>query len=107
MLVAQYDQQPFDVTAISAPDGSITAKFVSFGATMTELWVKDKHGVGIDVVPGYDDNVCTVSRAACCIFFFLARCLYAKSADAFVGECLVLGWVGRSDIGDLEIESRC
>ena len=50
--------QPFDVTTISAPDGSITAKFVSFGATMTELWVKDKHGEALDIIPGYDDNVC-------------------------------------------------
>lgn len=47
---------PYDVTTISAPDGSITAKFVSFGATLTELWVKDKNGEAIDVVPGYDDN---------------------------------------------------
>lgn len=50
-------RQPYDVTTISAPDGSITAKFASFGATLTELWVKDKNGEAIDVVPGYDDNV--------------------------------------------------
>ncbi|KAF8068039.1 galactose mutarotase-like protein [Lyophyllum atratum] len=47
---------PFDLTTISAPDGSVTAKFVSFGATMTELWVKDKNGKLRDVVLGYDDN---------------------------------------------------
>ncbi|CAL1715930.1 unnamed protein product [Somion occarium] len=47
---------PFDVTTISAPDGSITAKFVSFGATMTELWVNDKHGQARDIILGYDDN---------------------------------------------------
>ncbi|KAJ3480513.1 hypothetical protein NLI96_g8289 [Meripilus lineatus] len=47
---------PFDVTTISAPDGSVTAKFVSFGATMTELWVKDKFGGKRDVILGYDDN---------------------------------------------------
>lgn len=41
-----------------SPDGSITAKFVSFGATMTELWVKDRNGTPGDVVLGYDDNVC-------------------------------------------------
>lgn len=51
--------QPFDVTTISAPDGSITAKFVSFGATMTELWVKDKFGKARDIILGYDDNVCS------------------------------------------------
>lgn len=49
--------QPFDITTISAPDGSVTAKFVSFGATMTELWVKDKFGGTRDVILGYDDNV--------------------------------------------------
>ncbi|KAI0806052.1 galactose mutarotase-like protein [Irpex lacteus] len=47
---------PFDVTTISAPDGSVTAKFVSFGATMTELWVKDKFGKARDIILGYDDN---------------------------------------------------
>ncbi|KAL0567837.1 hypothetical protein V5O48_014158 [Marasmius crinis-equi] len=47
---------PFDLTTISAPDGSITAKFVSFGATMTELWVKDRYGKARDVILGYDDN---------------------------------------------------
>ncbi|PFH49359.1 hypothetical protein AMATHDRAFT_76218 [Amanita thiersii Skay4041] len=47
---------PFDLTTISAPDGSITAKTVSFGATLTELWVKDKYGKPRDVVLGYDDN---------------------------------------------------
>ncbi|KAJ6607926.1 galactose mutarotase-like protein [Mycena sp. CBHHK59/15] len=47
---------PFDLTTISAPDGSITAKFVSFGATMTELLVRDKNGDSQDVIAGYDDN---------------------------------------------------
>jgi len=46
---------PFDVTTISAPDGSVTAKFVSIGATMVELWLKDKHGESLDVIPSYDD----------------------------------------------------
>jgi aldose 1-epimerase len=50
--------QPFDLTTIRAPDGSITAKFVSLGATLTELWVKDRAGKPRDVVLGYDDNVC-------------------------------------------------
>ncbi|KAI0666056.1 galactose mutarotase-like protein [Trametes maxima] len=47
---------PFDVTTLAAPDGSITAKFVSFGATMTELWVKDRDGKARDIILGYDDN---------------------------------------------------
>ncbi|KAH9910660.1 galactose mutarotase-like protein [Epithele typhae] len=47
---------PFDVTELNAPDGSVKAKFVSFGATMTELWVKDRHGKARDIIIGYDDN---------------------------------------------------
>ncbi|KAF9533951.1 galactose mutarotase-like protein [Crepidotus variabilis] len=47
---------PFNVTELQAPDGSITAKFVPFGSTLTELWVKDKDGKARDVVLGYDDN---------------------------------------------------
>ncbi|KAL0958502.1 hypothetical protein HGRIS_000644 [Hohenbuehelia grisea] len=47
---------PFDVTTLASPDGSIRAKFVSFGATLTELWVKDRKGRLRDVVLGYDDN---------------------------------------------------
>ena len=35
----------------------MTAKFVSLGATLTELWVKDRGGNPRDVVLGYDDNV--------------------------------------------------
>ena len=45
------------MTELRAPDGSITAKFVSIGATLTELWVKDKYGKARDVVLGYDDPV--------------------------------------------------
>ncbi|KAF8517676.1 galactose mutarotase-like protein, partial [Hysterangium stoloniferum] len=47
---------PFNLTILSAPDGSINASFVPLGATLTELWVKDKTGVGRDVILGYDDN---------------------------------------------------
>ena len=50
-------EQPFDITTLSAPDGSVTAKFVSFGATLTELWVKDRDGKARDIVLGYDNNV--------------------------------------------------
>ncbi|KAA1469974.1 galactose mutarotase-like protein [Dentipellis sp. KUC8613] len=46
---------PFDVTTISSPDGSVAAKFVSLGATLAELYVKDRDGQSLDVVPGYDD----------------------------------------------------
>ncbi|KAL1744594.1 galactose mutarotase-like domain-containing protein [Schizophyllum fasciatum] len=53
---AQDGEWPFDVTTLTAPDGSVTAKFVSLGATLTELWVKDRDGNARDVVLGYDDN---------------------------------------------------
>ncbi|KAI0037161.1 galactose mutarotase-like protein [Vararia minispora EC-137] len=58
LTAAQLMQEPwpFDVTTISAPDGSVTAKFVSIGATMVELWVRDKHGESLDVIAGYDDS---------------------------------------------------
>ncbi|KAF8960425.1 galactose mutarotase-like protein [Flammula alnicola] len=56
MATAPTADSPFDVTEIKAPDGSISAKFVSFGGTLTELWVKDKYGKPRDVVLGYDDN---------------------------------------------------
>ena len=51
------------MTTISAPDGSVTAKFVSIGATMVELWVKDKHGESLDVIPSYDDPVIPIQLA--------------------------------------------
>ncbi|KAK4155983.1 galactose mutarotase-like domain-containing protein [Chaetomidium leptoderma] len=38
---------------ISAP--GIKAKFIPYGATMTNLFVKDKNGKDVDVVLGYDD----------------------------------------------------
>jgi len=56
MALADPTAWPFDLTEIEAPDGSISAKFVSFGATLTELWVKDKNGKARNVVLGYDDN---------------------------------------------------
>ncbi|TFY82141.1 hypothetical protein EWM64_g1876 [Hericium alpestre] len=49
------EPSPFNVTSISSPDGSVTAKFVSFGATMVELWLKDRTGEALDVIPSYDD----------------------------------------------------
>ncbi|TFY52559.1 hypothetical protein EVG20_g10501 [Dentipellis fragilis] len=57
-VAAQLDDHeawPFDVTTISSPDGSVTAKFVSLGATVVELYVKDRDGQSLDVVPSYDD----------------------------------------------------
>ncbi|KAJ3517703.1 hypothetical protein NLJ89_g330 [Agrocybe chaxingu] len=55
-MAASPSNWPFDLTEIKSPDGSVVAKFVSFGSTLTELWVKDKAGKLRDVVLGYDDN---------------------------------------------------
>ncbi|ORY67949.1 galactose mutarotase-like domain-containing protein [Leucosporidium creatinivorum] len=41
---------------ISSPDGSAQATFIGLGATLTNFWVWDKHGVQRDVVLGYDDR---------------------------------------------------
>ncbi|KAG6846839.1 hypothetical protein H0H93_011493, partial [Arthromyces matolae] len=59
---------PFDVTTLSAPDGSITAKYVSVGATLTELWVKDKYGKSRDIALGYDDNTMLLTNPAHPVF---------------------------------------
>ncbi|KAG8704559.1 hypothetical protein FRC12_000619 [Ceratobasidium sp. 428] len=47
---------PFKQYTISAPDGSISASFIGSGASLTELWVKDKYGKLRDVVLGYDNR---------------------------------------------------
>ncbi|CAE6439999.1 unnamed protein product [Rhizoctonia solani] len=47
---------PFKEHTITAPDGSIKAKFIGSGASLSELWVKDKFGRFRDVVLGYDDT---------------------------------------------------
>ncbi|CAE6509872.1 unnamed protein product [Rhizoctonia solani] len=47
---------PFKEHTIAAPDGSITAKFIGSGASLSELWVKDKFGRFRDVVLGYDNT---------------------------------------------------
>ncbi|PAV15549.1 galactose mutarotase [Pyrrhoderma noxium] len=62
------EKWPFDVTTISAPDDSIIVKFVSFGSTMTELWVKDKFGQYRDVILGYDDNTKLLTDSAHPVF---------------------------------------
>ncbi|KAJ7595649.1 galactose mutarotase-like protein [Mycena floridula] len=56
LVFVQADNWPFDVTTFPAPDGSIPAKFVTLGATMTELWVKDKNNTLRDIVLSYGDN---------------------------------------------------
>ncbi|KAF8891485.1 galactose mutarotase-like protein [Gymnopilus junonius] len=56
MSTADHVDSAFNVCEIKAPDGSIIAKFVPFGSTLTELYVKDKDGNLRNVVLGYDDN---------------------------------------------------
>ncbi|KAF8761203.1 Aldose 1-epimerase [Rhizoctonia solani] len=47
---------PFKEYTIAASDGSIKAKFIGSGASLSELWVKDKYGRFRDVVLGYDNT---------------------------------------------------
>jgi aldose 1-epimerase len=47
---------PFDTISISAPDGSVKASFISFGATLTNFWTKDKYGKFRDIAIGFDDK---------------------------------------------------
>ncbi|KAF7332023.1 hypothetical protein MKEN_00082600 [Mycena kentingensis (nom. inval.)] len=47
---------PLKTISIAAPDGSLKADFIAFGATNTNLWVKDKHGVFRDILLGYDNK---------------------------------------------------
>ncbi|KAF8761195.1 Aldose 1-epimerase [Rhizoctonia solani] len=47
---------PFKEYTIAAPDGSVKAKFIGSGASLSELWVKDKYGRFRDVVLGYDNT---------------------------------------------------
>jgi hypothetical protein len=45
---------PMRVITLTAPDNSIVANFLSYGATLKNLWVKDKRGKFRDIVLGYD-----------------------------------------------------
>ncbi|KAH7103343.1 galactose mutarotase-like protein [Auriculariales sp. MPI-PUGE-AT-0066] len=47
---------PFDSITISAPDGSVKASFIPYGATLTNFWARDKYGRLRDVAVGYDDK---------------------------------------------------
>jgi len=47
---------PFTPISLNASDGSISAAFIPHGATLTELWVKDRDGVNRDITLGYDNK---------------------------------------------------
>ncbi|KAG6820189.1 hypothetical protein H0H93_004182 [Arthromyces matolae] len=90
---------PFDVTTLSAPDGSITAKFVSLGATMTELWVRDKHGNPRDVILGYDDNTLLLTDPAHPVFNPIVGRYANRIKNGAVAVTLhggILGWDRRN-----------
>ncbi|KAF8974452.1 galactose mutarotase-like domain-containing protein [Flammula alnicola] len=46
-----------------APDTSIRASFIPFGATTTNFWVKDKKGVFRDIILGFDNHTLYQSDA--------------------------------------------
>lgn len=50
-------QSPFTPITLNATDGSVSAVFIPYGATVTHLFVKDKGGVTRDLVLGYEDPV--------------------------------------------------
>jgi len=43
------------VVELHAPDNSIKANFLSYGATTTNVWVRDKHGDFRDILLGFDN----------------------------------------------------
>ncbi|KAJ7068416.1 galactose mutarotase-like domain-containing protein [Mycena amicta] len=54
---------PLKTISIAAPDGSIKADFIPFGATATNLWVKDKNGKFRDILLGFDNKTLYTSLA--------------------------------------------
>ncbi|CEH13276.1 galactose mutarotase-like protein [Ceraceosorus bombacis] len=49
-------QYPANVVRISAEDDSIRAGFIPYGATLVELWVRDRDGAWRDVVLSFDNT---------------------------------------------------
>jgi len=52
---ARASQPELELVPLEAPDGSIKANFISFGAAVQSLWVKDRSGAFRDIVLGYDN----------------------------------------------------
>ncbi|MEP2641795.1 aldose epimerase family protein [Roseobacter sp.] len=44
-----------DVAAVTLSNGGLTARFITYGARLTQLWVPDAIGTRADVVLGFDD----------------------------------------------------
>jgi aldose 1-epimerase len=47
---------PYNKINIRSPDDSIRATFLPYGASLQELWVKDRNGTWRDVVVGFDNT---------------------------------------------------
>lgn len=47
---------PYNAIQLRAPDDSIRAVYLPYGASVSELWVKDRNGVFRDVVLGFDNK---------------------------------------------------
>lgn len=47
---------PYNKLNIRSPDDSIRATFLPYGASLQELWVKDRNGTWRDVVVGFDNT---------------------------------------------------
>lgn len=52
---AQEPVYPYNALHLRAPDDSIRATFLPYGASLAELWVKDRDGHWQDVVLGFDN----------------------------------------------------
>lgn len=47
---------PYNAIRIRSEDDSIRATFLPYGATLAELWVKDRQGSWSDVILGFDNT---------------------------------------------------
>ncbi|KAJ7765020.1 galactose mutarotase-like domain-containing protein [Mycena maculata] len=54
---------PFAPVKLAAPDGSVIAHFMPFGATTTNFWVKDKFGKFRDIILGFDNHTLYQTQA--------------------------------------------
>ena len=46
---------PYNRISLRSPDDSLRATFIPYGASLTEFWTRDRHGVWRDIVLGYDN----------------------------------------------------